>query len=319
MKRHNYLLLIFVTRLLFSCNSENAIELTNKGIELLKKKDDWQANFYFTQAIEDDENYGRAYFYRAKVSDEESAIKDLSTAILKGYNVEESYIERGIIKGKLNNIKGALKDFNIALRMDPQNTYINQLKGNMYYDQNNYSQALYFYNITDPSYDDHEFYEKRGFANYQMKKYFEALKDANSAIELSDLVKKTKSGWESKFGEYDSRLNSWDYYFRAELKYQLGDIAGATMDIDKSISTDFMNYDAIRWRGILKYNKKDFNGALNDLEKVINSNQKDGLAYYYRGKIKIQKNEMDSACLDLSKAGELGVEEAYELIKQTCN
>jgi tetratricopeptide (TPR) repeat protein len=80
-----------------------------------------------------------------------------------------------------------------------------------------------------------------------------------------------------------------------------------------------MNYDAIRWRGILKYNKKDFNGALNDLEKVINSNQKDGLAYYYRGKIKIQKNEMDSACLDLSKAGELGVEEAYELIKQTCN
>jgi hypothetical protein len=56
-----------------------------------------------------------------------------------------------------------------------------------------------------------------------------------------------------------------------------------------------------------------------DHNKSIRLNPKDGLNYF-RSAITRQKfNQKDEACLDFSKAGELGVIEAYEIIKFYCN
>jgi hypothetical protein len=43
------------------------------------------------------------------------------------------------------------------------------------------------------------------------------------------------------------------------------------------------------------------------------------LAYYHRGLAKILSGQKDNGCLDLSKAGDLGLAEAYESIKEYCN
>ncbi len=43
------------------------------------------------------------------------------------------------------------------------------------------------------------------------------------------------------------------------------------------------------------------------------------MAYYNRGLAKIQLGQIDGGCLDLSKAGELGADKAYDLIKKYCN
>jgi len=43
------------------------------------------------------------------------------------------------------------------------------------------------------------------------------------------------------------------------------------------------------------------------------------LAYYHRGLAKILSGQKDNGCLDLSKAGDLGLAEAYESIRELCN
>jgi hypothetical protein len=43
------------------------------------------------------------------------------------------------------------------------------------------------------------------------------------------------------------------------------------------------------------------------------------LAYFNRGISYVLTNKLDLGCLDLSKAGELGLEEAYTEIKKSCN
>jgi hypothetical protein len=41
-------------------------------------------------------------------------------------------------------------------------------------------------------------------------------------------------------------------------------------------------------------------------------------AYYNRGLIQIYLHDTDKGCLDMSKAGELGIKSAYNVIKRYC-
>ncbi len=57
-----------------------------------------------------------------------------------------------------------------------------------------------------------------------------------------------------------------------------------------------------------------------DYNKLIEINPKFGEAYYGRGLANLLGlGEKDSGCLDLSKAGEMGVNAAYQYIKEYCN
>lgn len=44
-----------------------------------------------------------------------------------------------------------------------------------------------------------------------------------------------------------------------------------------------------------------------------------GELYLLRGDIKILLKQKESACQDFSRAGELGIERAFERIKENCN
>ena len=71
--------------------------------------------------------------------------------------------------------------------------------------------------------------------------------------------------------------------------------------------------------GVTKYDLKDYKGAIQDYTKAIELNPKLAEAYNNRGLTKITSGQKDSGCLDLSKAGELGLVEADETIKEYCN
>ena len=43
-----------------------------------------------------------------------------------------------------------------------------------------------------------------------------------------------------------------------------------------------------------------------------------GEAYYNRGLVQIYLRDTEKGCLDVSKSGELGIKEAYNVIKRFC-
>jgi tetratricopeptide (TPR) repeat protein len=55
--------------------------------------------------------------------------------------------------------------------------------------------------------------------------------------------------------------------------------------------------------------------AFADYTKAIELNPNFAEAYYNRGLIQIYMKDTRKGCLDISKAGELGIEEAYEVLK----
>jgi tetratricopeptide (TPR) repeat protein len=83
-----------------------------------------------------------------------------------------------------------------------------------------------------------------------------------------------------------------------------------------SLDPDF----AFAWynRAIVFSRKGEFRKALNDFSKAIEHLSGFAEAYYNRGLISILLNENLSGCEDLSHAGELGILDAYRVIKRTC-
>jgi tetratricopeptide (TPR) repeat protein len=59
--------------------------------------------------------------------------------------------------------------------------------------------------------------------------------------------------------------------------------------------------------------------AIRNFDKAIELQPDFAEAYFNRGLTKIYLDEMDGGANDLSKAGELGIQDAYNIIKRYCN
>jgi len=99
----------------------------------------------------------------------------------------------------------------------------------------------------------------------------------------------------------------------------LHDFRGALLDLDILLKLEPNNKDAYNNRGAVKANLNDIQGSIYDFNQVIMLDPNERLAYHNRGKQKLKIGDKEGACLDFSKAGELGDEGAYELIRQHCN
>ena len=106
---------------------------------------------------------------------------------------------------------------------------------------------------------------------------------------------------------------------RAQCKGKLGDNMGAIKDLNTLIEKNPYNSTALYNRGVNKIDLKDYRGALSDFNKAIDINGNYADAFAGRGFAKIKLGQKESGCLDLSKAGELGYENAYDLIREFCN
>jgi len=68
-----------------------------------------------------------------------------------------------------------------------------------------------------------------------------------------------------------------------------------------------------------KVKKRDYLKAINDYSKAIALEPDFSEAYFNRGLTRIYMNDLEGGALDLSRAGELGLTEAYNVIKRYCN
>lgn len=72
-------------------------------------------------------------------------------------------------------------------------------------------------------------------------------------------------------------------------------------------------------RGNIYVKLEKYGQAVEEYSKAISMEPDFAEAYYNRGLVKILLNNIDGAAADLSRAGELGIEAAYNVIKRYCN
>jgi tetratricopeptide (TPR) repeat protein len=72
-------------------------------------------------------------------------------------------------------------------------------------------------------------------------------------------------------------------------------------------------------RANIKNRMRDFEGAIQDYTVATSLNPDFAEAFYNRALTLIYLNRNRDACYDLSKAGELGIAEAYNVIKRYCS
>jgi tetratricopeptide (TPR) repeat protein len=112
---------------------------------------------------------------------------------------------------------------------------------------------------------------------------------------------------------------SLEYKNNGFAEAEAGNNIGAIADFNKAIELNPKYVRAYLLRGTSKYNLEDYRGAISDFDMVTSLDPKELDAYLLRGLAKIMLRQKDSGCLDFSKAGELGDERAYDMIKKYCN
>jgi tetratricopeptide (TPR) repeat protein len=93
----------------------------------------------------------------------------------------------------------------------------------------------------------------------------------------------------------------------------------ALKDFNKVISLEPDFYFAWYNRGYIKYLKGDYWGAVSDFTRAIDLKPDFQEAFYNKGLILIYLNLKTVGCSDMSRAGELGIQEAYHVMKRYCN
>jgi len=175
---------------------------------------------------------------------------------------------------------------------------------------------------------------QKGRELYEKREFMEALLNLNKALEIDAnfapayyLRGNIKENFDDRHGamkDYNTAIEKnvkfADAFFaRGNVKMKLQDYYGAITDFTACINLNENNIEAYFNRGKAKQFLLAYEDAINDCSKIIQINPKNVDAYFMRGILRIEFGDTKNGCLDLSKAGELGDEKAYEVIKEKCN
>ncbi len=209
-------------------------EYFNNGLEELKLENYSKAIYYFSLAIQKNNNNYYAYDKRAYskifTSDKTSSkdfkkgaeihINLLNKIIKKNPNIPNIYYQRGFRMAQLSNYNLALEDFNkaIELKIDFQEAYLS--RANLKYNLNDLDGAIEDVSlaiITNPNVSKN--YYRRGQYKKKKKDWNGAILDISKAIDIEP-------------------TNKSYYFLRGVLFHELGDNSSAAEDLKKF---DFYN------------------------------------------------------------------------------
>lgn len=112
------------------------------------------------------------------------------------------------------------------------------------------------------------------------------------------------------------------FYQRALVKEQLGDSWGALADLRSAIEIDHDDFRFHLRRGLLLASSEDYSQALAAADRAVaTSNDDCADCFFLAGALRFSTDrpaEPEVGCRYLSRAGELGNERSYDLIRQFC-
>lgn len=196
-------------------------------------------------------------------------------------------IEEGTQRYYSGDINAAMKCYNEAIELDPNNYLAYCNRSVIYFALQDNAKALVDCDKSielNPNYA--LSYYNRGVANFNLQNYEQSVKDFTKAIELDDKL----------IAAYNNR--GYICYLAGKYQYALADFNRA-LEIDPNFAETLSN------RGITYAALQDFNAALNDFNRVINIKPDYVEAYYNRGNAYFYLNDFQAALADYNKAIEL--------------
>lgn len=154
---------------------------------------------------------------------------------------------------------------------------------------------------------DAELYLKRAILYQSIDNYTNSENDFNTSLALDS----------SNYIAYFSRANLFNE--KNALTPSKQTIQQILNDYSKCIKENPTFSFAYFNRGNIKFQQEKYIDAIEDFSLAINANPSFAEAYFNRALILLVLENREQACKDLSKAGELGLLQAYDVIAKYCN
>ncbi len=150
---------------------------------------------------------------------------------------------------------------------------------------------------------------QRAVAHSVVQNYADAISDLTVYIQTDSTS--SLAYWQRAVCQ--DRMNEYDASRGEDIRLKT---VGAISDLDMAIKLNPKNAYLYFDRGNLHAENKDFARAIEDYDSAIKLDPKLAEAYYNRGIANVNLGNTDAGIADLSKAGELGLFDAYSAIKK---
>jgi tetratricopeptide (TPR) repeat protein len=274
----------------------------------------------YDQAIRMNPNFSNAYLGRASarsyLSDKQGAMDDLNQAIRVNPNNVRAYAERGISQ-IFEDRKAAEADLKkaLSLNIDTKDAVAYRRRGSLRMGLDDFKGAIADFNQAlriNPNFA--EAYRSRGVARSELDDVQGAITDCFQALHIKpDFALADLCIMDAAQGEinrkdtvaYDQAIQRYPnsaavYYHRGVFRERLGDKKDALADYDRAIHIN-LNYDsAYSSRGRIRFELGDKQGALADFDQVIHLSPKD---YHYleRGRFRSESGDKKGAIADFEQ------------------
>ncbi|MCP4552051.1 MAG: tetratricopeptide repeat protein [Bacteroidetes bacterium] len=204
------------------------------------------------------------------------------------------------IQQDIQLISSKIETLNESITSSPNNapTYLNRALS--YSSIQNFNEAFHDYDKAlqiDSKYI--LAYFGRANSNYQLTQLIKSIGYQQQAITIKQKAAKETTPSET--------IQTAEYYSKAVDDYN------KVLKLDPGFSYAYYN------RGYVKCVIGEYQRSIDDFSYAIREKPDFSEAYYNRGLILIYLNENKLGCSDLSKAGELGIQNAYSVMKRHCH
>ncbi len=201
----------------------------------------------------------------------------------------------------------SIKEIGTQIEQTPSDYELRFIRAILYGVVLNYTSAITEYDFIIENTEDKKLnlfaYFNRAYIRYKMVEMMQTFDD----VELpSSLISKPLTSVVNK-----DKVAKEDVIIKQSLDYEL-----IERDLQKVLELDPEYEFAYYNLGILQCIRKDYEGAIVYFEKAIALNPFFAEAYFNRGLTRIYLKQDELGTLDLSKAGELGMYKAYNVIKR---
>jgi tetratricopeptide (TPR) repeat protein len=228
---------------------------------------------------------------------------ELFSALLASPEIEAQWQHitlawRGNTYQLMEHYEEALKDFDLAIELDPKYGSAIANRGRTYHLMGRYEEALKDFDLAielNPK--DNRAFSLRGRTYRRMKHYEEALKDFDMAIELDP--------------KYTWSIASRGQTYRSMKRYE-----EALKDFDLAIELNPKLDWALAYRGRTYHLMQRYQEALRDFDLAIELNPKYAWAILNRGRVYRLIQQYQQAILDFNRAIELDAEDDWYLYER---